>query len=127
MGRAPTTTPSGFLPGPARAFAVKEIKVFFRDQTQWPQIFLILALIVRYLYNFSVLPLDKSPLKTIYLQNVIAFLNMGLAAFVLTAVAARFVFPSVSLQGESFWIVRAAPISIRSFLCIKYFVYYVHL
>ena len=115
------------LPQAPRAFIIKEIKTFFRDQTQWPQLLLLAALIVIYVYNFSVLPLDKSPLKTIYLQNVIAFLNMGLAAFVLTAVVARFVFPAVSLEGESFWIVRAAPISIRSFLWIKFFVYYVPL
>lgn len=111
------------LPDAARAFAVKEIKTFFRDQTQWPQLFLLVALIVVYVYNFSVLPLHKSPIQTIYLQNIISFLNMGLAAFVLTAVAARFVFPAVSLEGEAFWIVKAAPIPIGTFLWIKFFVY----
>jgi len=116
-----------FLSGPARAFAVKEIKVFFRDQTQWPQIFLILALIVIYLYNFSVLPLEKSPMKTIYLQNLLSFLNMGLASFVLTALAARFVFPAVSTEGSAFWIVRAAPVRIRTFLWVKFFIYFVPL
>jgi ABC-2 type transport system permease protein len=79
-----------FLSGPARAFTVKEIKTFFRDQTQWSQIFLVAALIVIYLYNFSVLPLDKSIIKLEYLQNLISFLNMGLAAFVLAAVSVRF-------------------------------------
>jgi ABC-2 type transport system permease protein len=116
-----------FLSGPARAFAVKEIKVFFRDQTQWPQIFLILALIVIYLYNFSVLPLERSPMKTIYIQNLLAFLNMGLASFVLTALAARFVFPAVSTEGAAFWIVRAAPVQMRTFLWVKFFIYYVPL
>jgi ABC-2 type transport system permease protein len=117
------SVPLNILPPAARAFTMKELKTFFRDQTQWPQLLLLVALIVIYVYNFSVLPLEKSPVKTIYLQNVIAFLNMGLAAFVLTAVAARFVFPAVSLEGEAFWIVRAAPISLRSFLWIKFFVY----
>jgi ABC-2 type transport system permease protein len=112
------------LPEPARAFAAKEVKTFFRDQTQWPQLFLLVALIVVYIYNFSVLPLEKSPIKTIYLQNVISFLNMGLAAFVLTAVAARFVFPAVSTEGEAFWIVRTSPVTISTFLWVKFFVYY---
>ena len=112
-----------FLSGPARAFVVKEIKTFCRDQTQWSQIFLIAALIIIYVYNFSVLPLDKSPIKTVYLQNLFSFLNMALAAFVLTAVTARFSFPSVSMEGSSFWIVRSSPISIRFFLWIKFFIY----
>lgn len=116
-----------FLSRQARAFAVKEVRTFFRDSTQWPQLFLIGALIVVYLYNFSVLPLDKSPMKTVYLQNVFSFLNMGLAAFVLSAIAARFVYPAVSMEGEAFWIIQAAPVSIKTFLWIKFFLYYVPL
>ncbi len=113
--------------GPAWAFALKEIRVFFRDQTQWPQLFLIAALIVIYLYNFSVLPLGGSPLRTVYLQNLFSFLNMGLAAFVLTAIAARFVYPAVSCEGDAFWIVRAAPLSLRTYLWVKFAVYFVPL
>jgi len=115
------------FPSPARAFAVKEIKTFFRDQTQWSQVFLVAALIIIYLYNFSVLPLEKSSIKIEYLQNLISFLNMGLAAFVLTAVAARFVFPAVSMEGDAFWIVMSSPVSIRTFLWIKFFVYFIPL
>jgi ABC-2 type transport system permease protein len=116
-----------FLSRPAKAFAVKEIRSFFRDSTQWPQLFLICALIVIYLYNFSVLPLDRSPIKTVYLQNVFSFLNVGLAAFVLSAIAARFVFPAVSMEGEAFWIIQSAPVSMKTFLWIKFFLYYIPL
>jgi ABC-2 type transport system permease protein len=116
-----------FLPRPVQAYVVKEIKTFFRDQTQWSQIFLILALIVIYIYNFKVLPLDKSPIKTVYLQNILSFLNMGLASFVLTAVTGRFAYPAVSIEGEAFWLVRSAPIKIRTFLWIKFFIYFIPL
>ncbi|MFB3883776.1 MAG: hypothetical protein ACE144_01035 [Thermodesulfobacteriota bacterium] len=112
-----------FLSGPVRAFAVKEIKIFLRDQTQWSQVFLIVGLIVIYLYNFSVLPLEKGAIKTEYLQNLVSFLNMGLAAFVLSAVSARFVFPAVSIEGNAFWIVKSSPVSIRTYLWIKFLVY----
>ena len=115
------------LSRPARAFVEKEIKTFFRDQTQWSQIFLVMGLIVIYLYNFSVLPLERSAIKLEYLQNLLSFLNMGLAAFVLSAISARFVFPAVSLEGEAFWIVRSSPLSIRTFLWIKFFVYFIPL
>ena len=89
--------------------------------------FLLLALIVVYLYNFSVLPLDRTPIKTVYLQNLFSFLNMGLATFVLTAIAARFVFPAISLEGQAFWIIRSSPVSIRTFLWVKFFIYYLPL
>ena len=113
--------------GPVRALLDKELRTFWRDQTQWSQIFLILALVVIYVYNFKVLPLEKSPLPTVYLQNLLAFLNMGLALFVLTAVTARFAFPAVCTEREAFWTVKVAPISIRAFLWIKFGIYYLPL
>jgi len=112
-----------FLSGPSRALVVKEIKTFLRDQIQWSQIFLIAALIAIYLYNFSVLPLEQSKIKIEYLQNTISFLNIALAAFVLAAVSARFVFPAVSMEGDAFWIIKSSPVSIRTFLWIKFFIY----
>jgi ABC-2 type transport system permease protein len=113
-----------FLPGPIKSFTVKEIKTFLRDQTQWTQIFLIAALVVIYVYNFKVLPLEKSPIRTVYLQNLFSFLNMGLALFVLTAVTARFAYPAVSMEREAFWLVKTSPLPIRTFLWIKFFIYY---
>jgi|YelNatPaOPRAMG01_1025707.scaffolds.fasta_scaffold52286_1 ABC-2 type transport system permease protein len=113
-----------FLPRDAKAFIIKEIKTFFRDSSQWPQLFLMGALVVIYLYNFSVLPLDKSPINAFYLQNLFSFLNIALAASVLAAIAARFVFPAVSMEGQAFWIIQAAPVSLRNFLWIKFFLYY---
>jgi ABC-2 type transport system permease protein len=113
--------------GPVRAFITKEAKTFWRDQTQWSQIFLIAALVVIYVYNFSVLPLERSPIKTVYLQNLLAFLNMALAAFVLTAVTARFAYPSVSTEGAAFWIVRSGPVTTRTYLWIKFIIYWMPL
>lgn len=112
-----------FMPRRSRTFFEKEVKTFVRDQTQWSQLFLIAALIVIYVYNFKVLPFEQSPIKTIYLQNLFAFLNMGLAAFVLTAVTARFAFPAVSMEKGAFWIVQSGPISKGQFLRTKFMVY----
>lgn len=116
-----------FLPSSTRALVVKEIKIFFRDQTQWSQLFLIGALVIIYIYNFKVLPLEKSPIKTVYLQNLLAFLNMGLACFVLTAISARFAYPAVSTEGEAFWLIKSAPVKMKTFLWIKFFIYFLPL
>jgi len=47
---------------------------------------------------------------------------MGLAGFVLSAIAARFAFPAVSMEGPSFWIIGTSPITIRGFLWSKFFI-----
>ena len=101
----------------------KDIRTFFRDNTQWSQLLLLGALVVVYLYNFSVLPLDKSPIKIEFLQNELAFLNMGLAGFVLSAVSVRFIFPAVSSEGSAFWILQSSPLSLQRFLWGKYVLY----
>jgi ABC-2 type transport system permease protein len=102
------------------AIVAKDIRTFFRDNTQWSQLLLLGALVVVYVYNFSVLPLDKSPIRLDFLQNELAFLNMGLAGFVLAAVSARFVFTAVSAEGQAYWIVRSSPIRLRRYLWGKY-------
>jgi len=104
----------------ARALVIKDGKTFFRDTTQWSQLILLTALVVVYLYNFSVLPLDQTPMPSFFLQNLFSFLNLGLAGFVLSAVAGRFVFPGVSQEGFSFWIIRSSPLSLRTFLWGKF-------
>jgi ABC-2 type transport system permease protein len=113
------TTP---LARQTRLLAVKEVKTFFRDTSQWSQLILLLALVVVYVYNFSALPLHGSLLVTFYFKNVIAFLNLALAGFVIASVAVRFVFPSISLEGRSFWIVKSAPLPLNRLWWSKFWV-----
>lgn len=115
------------LPAQTRSVVRKDIKLFLRDTTQWTQLLLLAGLVVVYLYNFRVLDLKKIPLATVYLQNLLSFLNMGLAGFVISAVAIRFVFPAVSMEGKSFWLLRSAPLSIRNLLWSKFWMYLVPL
>ncbi|MDH3974090.1 MAG: hypothetical protein OEV42_07410 [Deltaproteobacteria bacterium] len=101
-----------------RALLSKDAKVFFRDAGQWSQLFILGALVVVYIFNIKNLPLNNY-----YLKNLIAFLNLGLAGFVLASVAIRFVFPSVSLEGGSMWIIKRSPMKMSSFLWEKYFAF----
>jgi ABC-2 type transport system permease protein len=103
-----------------RNLLIKDVKVFLRDVTQWSQLLLLLALVAMYLYNFRVLDLDNVPYMAGVIKNSYAFLNLGLAGFVMATVAARFVFPAVSLEGAAFWIIRTAPIAPRDFLWSKF-------
>ena len=109
-----------FFPRQARAIMVKDIKTFLRDTTQWSQLFLLLALIVVYLYNFKVLPLDRSPMPPGTIRTVVSFANLGLAGFVLSAIAVRFAFPAISLEGKAFWILQCSPVSLRALIWSKF-------
>jgi len=102
-----------------RSLLLKDLRTFLRDTTQWSQLLLLVALVVVYLYNFSVLPANFT-FATFYLQNLFSFLNLGLAGFVLSAVAVRFVFTSVSSEGRAFWILRSSPLTMEKLLWSKF-------
>lgn len=98
---------------------VKDVKTFFRDTTQWTQLLLLLALVVVYLFNFKVLPLERYGLNA-YHRALIAYVNLVLAGFVLSAVCVRFVLPAVSTEGRAFWILKAAPVRMREVVMAKF-------
>src|SRR6202008_1628772 len=79
--------------------------------TQWSQLILLGALVVMYFYNFRALPAAESLLAQFYLDHLLAFLNLSLAGFVMSSVAVRLLFSSISLEGKAFWLLRSAPIS----------------
>ncbi len=110
---------SGAIPKLRTALLVKDLKIFLRDNSQWPQLLLLLALVVIYIYNFKVLPLDSIPEASFIVSNFIAFINLGLAGFVLSAIAARFLFPAVSLEGQAFWVIKTSPVTMKDFLRSK--------
>jgi len=103
-----------------RNLLIKDLKIFLRDVSQWSQLLLLLALVLVYLYNFRVLDLERIPYMSGVIKNAYAFVNLGMAGFVMATVAVRFVFPGVSAEGRSFWIIRTAPISLRDFLWSKF-------
>ena len=112
----------GWLRPPTRALVVKDIRAFFRDTTQWSQLILLAVLVVVYVYNIKVLPLFSGVEVGFFLVNVVSFLNLGLAGFVLAAIAARFLFPAVSLEGRTIWLLRSSPLMLRRLVWSKYWV-----
>jgi ABC-2 type transport system permease protein len=103
-----------------RQLLIKDLKIFLRDVSQWSQLLLLLALVLLYLYNFRVLDLSRIPYMSGFLKNIYAFINLGMAGFVMATVAVRFAFPAVSAEGAAFWIIRTSPISLHDFLWSKF-------
>lgn len=112
-----------FLDRPTAALVMKETRLMVRDWGRLSQLLLLLALIAVYLYNFSVLPSLDNPAATMMLKNVIAFLNIGLAGFVLSSLGVRFLFPAISSEGRAFWILKGSPVELTRILWVKYFFY----
>ncbi len=102
------------------AVLAKDARVFFRDAGQWSQLLLLLALIAIYLLSIHALPFDALDFPTATYRNAVAFLNLGMSGFVLAAVAARFLYPAVSVEGRGIWILRASPMGARELVRAKF-------
>jgi ABC-2 type transport system permease protein len=104
-----------------RELVLKEVRLFFRDTTQWSQLLLLGVLIVVYVINIKLLPLHGGGVS-FFVSNLIPFLNLVLAGFVLASIAARFIFPGISLEGRTMWLLRSSPLAMRELLWSKFWV-----
>jgi ABC-2 type transport system permease protein len=111
-----------WLPVAKREFVLKDVRLFFRDTTQWSQLILLAVLVVVYVFNIQALPLHRGEPVGFFYVTLVSFLNLGLAGFVLASIAARFVFPAVSLEGRQMWLLRSSPLDLRALLWSKYWV-----
>ncbi len=110
------------LPPSKREFILKDLRLFFRDNTQWSQLILLAVLLLIYIFNVTTLPINTGERIPFSLITIVSFLNLGLAGFVLAAVAARFIFPAISLEGRQMWLLRSSPMEARAMLWSKYWI-----
>lgn len=103
-----------------RQLVMKDLRIFFRDPSQWSQLLILAVLMAVYVYNIKVLPVGSSEAVSRFMVSVIMLLNLGLAGFVLAAVAVRFVFPAFSLEGQALWLLRSSPLAPSMLLWSKF-------
>jgi ABC-2 type transport system permease protein len=108
------------LPPIARAVVRKDVKTFFRDPAQWSQLFLVASIVVIALASVWALPVDafRGPWLGAF-RSALAFMVLGLVGFVMAAIAVRFQFTAVAIEGRAFWIVRVSPVDPRDLLLAK--------
>ncbi|HEY2328594.1 MAG TPA: hypothetical protein VGI63_02135 [Verrucomicrobiae bacterium] len=100
-----------------RAIAVKDLRMFWRDTTQWGQSVMFFGLLGAYIINLRNF---THQLTSPFWINAVAFLNLGACAFNLASVTTRFVFPQFSLEGRRLWIVGLSPMGLPRIVMTKY-------
>ena len=100
-----------------RALAVKDLRMFWRDTTQWGQSVMFFGLLGAYIINLRNF---THQLTSPFWIHAVAFLNLGACAFNLASVTTRFVFPQFSLEGRRLWIVGMSPMGLERIVKTKY-------
>jgi ABC-2 type transport system permease protein len=101
--------------GPSGVLIVKDARLLFRDATQWSQLLILVALGGVYLVSVRSFPVQE-PL----FRNVLGFLTLAFQGFVIAGVGIRMAFPSVSLEGAGYWLLRTSPMTAKSIVMAKY-------
>jgi ABC-2 type transport system permease protein len=100
-----------------RALAVKDLRMFWRDTTQWGQSVMLFGLLGVYIINLRNF---THQLTSPFWVNTVAFLNLFACSLNLATVTTRFVFPQFSLEGQRLWIVGMAPMGLARVVKAKY-------
>lgn len=108
----------GWLPNPARALVVKDIKLFWRDPVQWSQFVIFFGILAIYVANLY--GVGKSRYTNDMWRSWVACLNIASCTLVLSTLTSRFVYPLVSLEGRRFWILGLAPLTFRQLVWQKF-------
>jgi len=106
-----------FLSPQTNAFLKRDIWLFLREPSQWLHLLLMLILLCIFLISIGALDLKINQPLMQAVSFLVIFLFNG---FLIASIALRFVFPSVSLEGEAFWAVRSAPVSMNKLYWHKF-------
>jgi ABC-2 type transport system permease protein len=106
------------LPLPMAALIGKEVRTLVREAGQWSQLFMMAALVFLYLYNLRTLPLQGDVRATF-----VAYANLAMTGFIVSAMSVRFAYPAVSYEGKAFWILQSSPMEARQLLVAKLVIY----
>ena len=107
----------GVIPSDVRALVAKDLRVFWRDTTQWGQTLMLFGLLTVYIINLRHF---TRQLDSPFWISLVSFLNLGACALNLATLTTRFVFPQFSLEGKRVWVVGLAPIGLVRVVRLKF-------
>ncbi len=108
--------------GAAGHLITKDVRLLFRDATQWSQLLILVALGGVYVVSVRAVPgLDAGNAEQAKLyKNALGFLTIAFQGFVIAGVGVRMAFPSISLEGSGYWLLRTSPLSARQIVMAKF-------
>lgn len=115
------------LPRHTRAIIEKDLFSFTRDISHTIQLGMLLTICIVYLLNFS--RIEAPTHVGVWALRAWDLIGVGasliISSFITLSICARFVFPAVSMEGQSLWILQTAPITPSQALRAKYMCWFV--
>jgi ABC-2 type transport system permease protein len=87
------------------ALVLKDLRLFWRDPTQWIQFMIFFGLLCIYVLNLRNVAFNFA---SEFWETMISYLNLAASSLTLSTLTTRFVFPQFSLEGRRIWILGLA-------------------
>ena len=106
------------------ALIKRELLLFMREPSQWSHFIVMIFLISIFILSIS--SIDVIILKSydVYLKTLIYLVIYLFNVFLIASLSIRFIFPLVSLEGETIWKVRSAPLNYKKLMLTRLFIYF---
>lgn len=95
----------------------KDMKLFWRDISQWSQFLVFFGLLGIYFLNIRNFSYN---MLAPFWKNICVFLNLSATLLTLGSLSTRFIFPQISMEGNKFWIIGLAPLGFKRILYQKF-------
>jgi ABC-2 type transport system permease protein len=106
-----------WLRADVRTLLVKDIRVFWRDTTQWGQTLILFGLLGVYILNLRHF---SSQMVNPFWIVLVSYLNLFTCSLNLATLTTRFVYPQFSLEGKRIWIIGMAPLGMARVIRTKF-------
>jgi ABC-2 type transport system permease protein len=101
---------------------IKEIVLFIREPSQMVHLAVMTLLIILFISGIGSTQVIILKAVSPQIQSIIYLSILVFVLFMIIALSLRFVFPMLSLEGETYWRLRSAPINISTIVNIKLFI-----
>jgi len=98
------------------ALFLKDVRVFWRDTTQWSQSALLFGLLWIYVFNLRKF---NTQFENPFWMALVTHLNLVAVTLTLATITTRFVYPQLSLEGHSAWVLGLSPMGLKGVVRVK--------
>ncbi len=102
----------------------REFWLFFREPNQWVHLTVMIVLITIFISSISGINVIILNSYNEYLKTIMYLVVTLFNVFLIASLSLRFVFPLISLEGDTLWKLRSAPINFNHLLLKRFAIYF---
>ncbi|MCJ7553574.1 MAG: hypothetical protein MUO34_06780, partial [Ignavibacteriaceae bacterium] len=112
------------LTPPREAVLKREFLMFFREPSQWTHLLVMLFLITVFISSLGSVDVIIMNAYNTQIKTLVYLIVYLFNVFLIASLSLRFVFPLVSLEGETIWKIRSSPLNYKKLLITRLVIYF---